>query len=791
MLLCFAPSFKINKVEQIYTPLNQIFNRIERQERREKRAFIGKKWYNIGKVKNMTEGIPNSPEGVSSPEKAKSTETKSFKEVQSRLGHLWGKKRDGNLEAAEVEEMNLLKERENQLIEKARAEGKFEDLDMAISILEELAQHGDLKPEQLNERERDFQEGRLSEETGELAGLREYYYLKRLEDVAIRYSTKIFGEPEKPNTEEESKSRKFDLKAYLAELESKANDLSLPQDERKEALHELTERVIVEMYKSNARLEKKDIDDEGEDIDPEEKALKDAAREKTPDIRKVGVESFLKYFDERLYDLIEKQKNRSFEEDRHLVYPLEMAIRSLWPKSKDKRDIDEKTGQEIDYGKIRQELTDKLTAFRSCHNGIYIYQNVDQASSLIKVAQFFKENVEEELSKYDEIGKAYRKILSILEDNSRDKKERQEEISRLIDEKGADGEVPLWAFRMASGLVCIQNEAARADFQFHQSGDFFQNRLFNMGDRVAITWGKLGRDPNPEFCQSLDLRLKTLWQKRIGGKLEKLVEEKIGEDDEIKRLKEQIAQETDETEKKKLEMKKTDKEKKDRKEKEQEILDYLKNTFRGLGIEISGLSFVDKEKGNSIAFKKYSLKNIDIKRIMAGDFFELKKNPDDIRQQCLDLADADAVRKAIFDPTGFLDTLSFPSLKGIIKVMKHLKDKERSSWFSGVAKETAKIFLGEKDYIRGIVHNEAEKFMLDPMHLDEDSIVAIVKSFNPFINNEDVAKTIKEIIGKTTSQIEAEKLIKAIWGLILEAILETAKLAVASEGVKIGGSSKK
>lgn len=534
-----------------------------------------------------------------------------------------------------------------------------------------------------------------------------------------------------------------------------------------------------------------------EDLTDEDEQEREAYKYLPPNIAEVGIPAFTKEFNDRLYDLIEKQQTRSFDEDRHLVYPLEMMIRSLWP-SKSYRKYKgpdgvyrvKDTSEIIDFEKIRKELTDKLNAYRSCHNGIYLYRDAEQAASLIRVAQYFKENVEAELSRNEEINRAFQKIASILEDDIEDKDVRQKKISDLTSIAGLDKDIPLWAFRMASGLICIYNEAARADISINQAGDFFQNRLFNMGNRAAINWEKMGRDPNPEFCQSLDLRLKTLWQKRIESRLEKLIKETMEAETEVDNLKKRIELEKDENKKKELKNKKEEIEKKIRVSKKDEILRELANKFREYGIELSGLTFTDAEKSNEINFEKYSLKKINLKKISEEDFFQLKNSQDNVKLQYLDLADADGVRKAIFDPTGYLDMPSPSTLVGIEKVMKHLKDKKRAAWFTGVITELVGLYKSNKNWVNGLVNNEAKKFFAGAPVLDEEAIIRLVKSYSPYISEENIDQILIEAIGKNRKDIENEEKIKFIFALLLEALKESFNASLASEGIKMGGSKK-
>lgn len=570
---------------------------------------------------------------------------------------------------------------------------------------------------------------------------------------------------------------------------------ALPPEQRGNFLKILDKEgsISSEADKSNKRMNRS-LDD----LTDEDEQEREAYKYLPPNIAEVGIPAFTKEFNDRLYDLIEKQQTRSFDEDRHLVYPLEMMIRSLWPnksyrkyKGPDGVYRVKDTSEVIDFEKIRKELTDKLNAYRSCHNGVYLYRDAEQAASLIRVAQYFKENVEAELSKNEEINRAFQKIASILEDDIEDKDVRQKKISDLTSIAGLDKDIPLWAFRMASGLICIYNEAARADISINQAGDFFQNRLFNMGNRAAINWGKMGRDPNPEFCQSLDLRLKTLWQKRIKNRLEKLIKEKMEEEQDVKNLKKRIELEKDENKKKELEKEKEEIEKKIRVSKKDEILGKLADKFGEYGIELSGLTFTDVEKSNEIDFKKYSLKKINLKKISEEDFFQLKNTQDNVKLQYLDLADADGVRKAIFDPTGYLDMPSPSTLVGIEKVMKHLKDKERAAWFTGVITELIDLYKSKKDWINGIVKSEAQKFLIGAPVFDEDVIIRLVKSFSPYISEENIDEILIKTIGKNLKDTEREENIKLFFALLLEPLKESFNAALTSEGIKMGGSSRK
>lgn len=724
-------------------------------------------------------------------------ESKSFKDVQSRLGDLGGMLDDGNLKPELFDEKHLLEEREKELIAKAKAEGKFEDLNQRLSSIETIAQLGGLTEEQINQEKRRFHEGpdQLTDEAaGELAGIREYYYLEELWRIKKDFADKIASATQgiqnqeselvratgKERNKTNSETRIREINREAEEMKRITRDQSIPQAERDKASARLID-LNEEQKSLFNNLDNGYFDDNGEFVEFDERGREGRLQHKFEE----DPEAFMEEFEELLKFLIETQKQKNFDSDRQQTMALDRAVQTVPVKG---TLIHE--GQPYDCADIRRKLAERLNAFRSAHNSIFLYQNVSQLGDLTRVMDQLKGETENYLTHDKDIARAFRGLARLLEGS----KEEQKLAAAFIKEKvvndkdgnpiplldGEKNSIPYWAIRLAGGLICAQHLAAGVDISLNQSGDFFQNRLFNVPKRAQEYWQKLLHRPqNLELYKALDLRVKGVWEVRLGKKINKMLDD-VPEIDEITtKIKTADQKEVKQLEEQKRRLKV---------QRSLEIRVEFVNLCNRIGImakrggninpefdEEMGI-FIIKRDTFSLSQIKFGVKGIDVNK-------ELGLDEDSTRQVYLDLADADAVRKLIFDPGGFLDMPTPAALMKLWQVVKHLKGDDRSPWFAGVVGETVKLYKQHKNLLS--INSEAKKFMKDAATMDDEEIYSLVKSFGPLINNKDIEKVLKEVIGKTSDEMKARRLGKFIFELILMVATEAAKQAVGDTGIKL------
>ena len=379
-----------------------------------------------------------------------------------------------------------------------------------------------------------------------------------------------------------------------------------------------------------------------------------------PDAREVGAGPVQKLFRERLQTLIEEQSEQSFDQNWRLVYPLELTIMSLMPR----RNEDDQVGPEdakFSLSKLRKELSTELQAYRNIHNFIYVYRRTGGVTPLIEAASLLPRETINVLLHIPEVAEKLRKIESLGERISflQEREYRGEVLSleekndlRQNDLLGKKfmvnrDQTNFWACRIAGGLYSGLHESSRHDFQINESGDFFSNRIFHTKERAKGMWEETwGRLPRPGLYEALDLRMVGFWQKALDLKLRSMTDHNktTGEDDFLRFCQE---------------------------------------------MKID----VDLSRGRIIHFDLSKALFEKINFTEAGTGLNLAVKTDQVKQVNLDLDDANNVRKAIFDPKGFIDEPRLEMFAGRMnEIFKHLKGKLRSSWIKGVAKETILLF---------------------------------------------------------------------------------------------------
>lgn len=390
--------------------------------------------------------------------------------------------------------------------------------------------------------------------------------------------------------------------------------------------------------------------------------------ESLPDAREVGADEVRRLFKERLRTLVEEQADQSFDQNWRLVYPLELTIMSLMPR----RGEPDQVGPEnvkFSLSGLRRELSTELQAYRNVHNFIYIYRRVGGVTHLIEAASLLPRETINLLLKTSKVADRLRKIEALGERNLALKTKEYQGVTLTEAEKGElkkneatvkelmvksstkeEFEGDFWANRIAGGLYSGLHESARHDMQVNESGDFFSDRLFHTKERAKDMWERTwGRKSRPDLYEAVDLRLTGFWEEVLGSKIGSF-----------------------------------------------KTISDAQKYCKSQGIEAVIDEEVDEETGRRkiilVSFNLSKAKFEEMSFSEAGSGLSFAVKTDEVRQVNLDLDDADKIRKAIFDPRGFLDEPSMATIKKAYEVFKHLKGKTRSGWVRNVCREVVLLY---------------------------------------------------------------------------------------------------
>lgn len=613
--------------------------------------------------------------------------------------------------------LRLLEKRKRELTEKARQLGYLDGLDERLSLLKEKTS---ISPDEQLDQERwaeTYEEEMKFPKA--LRGVGEEYFKERLREIVEGKRSELEKrEGEKQGTVTSgNKKRKEAQLSRLREALNKLDLEGLPEEQREEAI-----RAIVEITKQGGSLR-------GLLEDPE---LMGSGIERLPSAREIGKDEFVKIFRERIRNLIEEQKDQSFDQNWRLVYPLEMAIQDLMPRRGEKdEDLVGPEGASFRLKELRRELSAELNAFRIMHTFIYLYRRVGSISSVIEVSSLLSRDVLNVLLRSPEVATSLRFLewlgerhLELVRKEHEGRLSKEEEriknaikifakrfaserlektdFSNLQGVEGfsewenrLDGLVAnFWANRVASGLYSGLYESARHDLQVNEAGDFFTDRLFHIPERAKKMWVESWKRVDfPELYESLDLRLEGFWEKALSGWCKSL-----GMDiDEFK--------------------------------------DYCMNKY-GIEIKIAEKDGRKKIVGFDLSRAKFE----EIRFTEDGGGVPIAT--DQTRQVALDLDDADKVRKAIFDPNGFLDKPTVGCLLAIEGQLKHLKGREKADWIKGVLFWLIDFYRDRNfpsltnwpHYLR---RSKAKEIFPDSTPWNYEDIKGILEQFTPSLNKED------------------------------------------------------
>jgi len=471
--------------------------------------------------------------------------------------------------------------------------------------------------------------------------------------------------------------------------------------------------------------------------------------ERPPGVEK-GVDKLREWFEDKIHALIMEYPDQSFETNWTLVYPLQQAINSLWPKEGEKdKDIirneqgkpqTNEKGEPYTYSGLRKELALELESHRNLHNYMFLHRRVGGVDGIVPASTLLesryleclmnKPEVANALKKLERLGEVYKESKDRVFKGGLTKVEEAEEKSnqnRIFNEM-SNFQREDWAGIVAGGLYSALHEAARHDVIFNESGDFFLSRVFNMPDRVKDLWeDKWHRDPAPNFYNALDLRVSGFW--RIILK------------EQYNFFKMQIELEG---------LKKGDEEIK--KEATKRFKEFCEQFTIAPTKEIP-----TTKKGDYFFIKEgyYSLKDADFEHIkLVGEKKEncLGTKTDEVKVVDLNLMDADEIRKLILNPGRLVERPGLDLIKEIWRPFKHLKGEKRSRWFRGVIKQIILLF---KDKIAPDIETlpevarrcPAKKIYPGVSAWLNPQIVLAVENLAPPLTKKDADDLLKDVVG--------------------------------------------
>ncbi len=461
-----------------------------------------------------------------------------------------------------------------------------------------------------------------------------------------------------------------------------------------------------------------------------------------PSIEKEGWEHTKNWFLDKLKFAEEKQPNQSFEANWRIIYPMEQVINSMATKvERDESFVDPVDGKTYKYAALSKELNSHLESRRNRHNHSYVWSRASGTSDFIGAAHMLQTEYIEFMLKIDDRGvkvadvyrelesdaKEYvaaRNLLDIAKDNSRHAKDKETadlKVQEAKDKQDAaeDKIIKLqqrnWAGRIATGLWCALGGAAHYDIMIQESGDFFCNRVYNFDKRVAndlrTRYSKLDIDSQDKLVRTvspaMNLGIETFWETTLDSQYKQMRGTKAQKDEAF-----------------------------------QEFLD--ENKVKG----------VEKEKPGKWDYKKVDLSEAKLENFNLGqdgeNAFKLADNQ--LMIQMLDVNDANATRKAMWDPGGYVDRLDADTLRKIYPVMNYLKGEKRSGWFKKALKATVEVNREQVWDIPkpGFLNKSIGKEIFKRQPWNRDEVDGCIDAFRQIgaIDKIDEASLLDEYIGK-------------------------------------------
>jgi len=445
-----------------------------------------------------------------------------------------------------------------------------------------------------------------------------------------------------------------------------------------------------------------------------------------PSVEEIGPEEYKREFFERLTSLIEENRKQSFDVRWQLIYPLEAAINALYP-AYGKSDVFYYRGKSYSYSELRKELADQLEAFRAIHNYGYLHSKAAGVESLVEAANFLSVDIIGYLLKIPEIANTLRELEALgerwqAEESTSEKEKLASQIKQLISGN--------WKGIIAGNLFKALGEAARIDLVLDNPGDFFLARIYNASKKAKSAWeDDWKRKPFPELYQAVDLRVYPFWIQVLNTLRKRLIEmngeEKGGEE--------------------------------------------FKVFCRQRGVEIR------EEDGRIISV---SLRNAKFE-----DGLGLEKCPTNMLNLVyLEAADAENVRKAIFNPGGLLQSPSPSALTRINEVFKHLKGEDKYKWFARVIQAIVNYYKDtafpdiDQPGLNNVRTSASKKDFPNIVPWTHSDIRSVVEGLSPMLRREDMNEVLKNTIDPNWKlRIEGKRVASAVGTGLLEGFKEFVK----------------
>lgn len=586
------------------------------------------------------------------------------------------------------------------------------------------------------------------------------------------------------------------LQVEIDRHEEEHGEISLKTESRKNVREEVVapanvEQMLGELQKIQSKIEALPKDEENseertkliESLYNTQERLKAAMREDSramyadparaemsgyeipPSIEKEGWEHTKNWFLDKLKFAEEKQPNQSFESNWRIIYPMEQVINSMATKvERDESFVDPVDGQTYKYAALSKELNSHLESRRNRHNHSYVWSRASGTSDFIGAAHMLQTEYIDFMLKIDDRGvkvadvyrelesdaKEYvaaRNLLDIAKDNSRHAKDKETadlKVQEAKDKQDAaeDKIIKLqqrnWAGRIATGLWCALGGAAHYDVMIQESGDFFCNRVYNFDKRVAndlrTRYSKLDIDSQDKLVRTvspaMNLGIETFWETTLDSQYKQMRGTKAQKDEAF-----------------------------------QKFLD--ENKVKG----------VEKEKPGKWDYKKVDLSEAKLENFNLGqdgqNAFKLADNQ--LMIQMLDVNDANATRKAMWDPGGYVDRLDAPTLGMIYPVMNYLKGDKRSEWFKKALQATIEVNkeplweIPKPDFL----NNSLGKSLFKRKPWNRDVVDVNIDAFRRIgaLNSSDGNELVDDYIGKAPTRFIRGTLfewLKIIFGALNE-----------------------
>jgi len=560
--------------------------------------------------------------------------------------------------------LEVITRRRDKLVADFRNSGRLDPVDQKIEALKQMGDR--LTPEVLREELNtadSLDEKRGVSPTDKHYGILGWHYRKELGKLSVRQqSASPVDSSQERQGSPDSSAEMDSLSQRIEEIKQRLTSGDISEEERIRLVEGITGLIEEQPRHYGSSL-----------FDPE----MGRGGERLFDARRIGAGAAKTLFRDRLKILIEEQADQSFDQNWRLVYPLELTIMDLMPKGKADDHVVPPEGEKwesFSLSELRRDLSKELQAYRNVHNYIYVHRRVGGVTPLIEAGALLSRDtietlihipeVAEALGIFEKIGKecyhAKQEAFKLLKGrkkgegpSSKEEGWREEASSKegkaksLMSRSDSKEDELFWARRIAGGLYSGLHESARHDMQINESGDFFTDRLFHAPERAAIQWNNWERNPQPQLLEALNLR--------VEGFFESVFWEKFKE------------------------------------------LEKNKNEFKTF-CDRMGVSYTFRinKKGKEDGFSLLDLSGAEFGKMdfssKESDYY-LPVKSDEVRLANITLDDADKVRKAIFDPRGFLDDPSMATIKKAYEIFKHLKGEKRSDWVRNVCRGVVLLYI--------------------------------------------------------------------------------------------------